>query len=85
MLKILQILGLFPIKKSSEDSCGFEAMPTGKYIFLTLTVQSLGCVIDKRLIDKKIKIFTFIFDDLWQPTLCHSFRGNPRPSWLEKP
>ena len=42
MLKILQILGLFPIKKSSEDSCGFEAMPTGKYLFLTLTVQLLG-------------------------------------------
>ena len=42
MLKILQILGLFPIKKSSEHSCGFEAMPTGKYLFLTLTVQLLG-------------------------------------------
>ena len=43
MLKVLQILGLFPIKKSSEDSCGFEAIPTGKYLFLTLTVQLLGC------------------------------------------
>ena len=42
ILKVLQILGLFPIKKSSEDVCGFEAMPTGKYLFLTLTVQLLG-------------------------------------------
>ena len=57
LLKVLQILGLFPIKKSLEDSCGFEAMPTGKYIFLTLIVQLLGCVIDKRLIDRKKKDF----------------------------
>ena len=42
ILKVLQILGLFPIKKSEENLCGFEAMPTGKYLVLTVTVQSLG-------------------------------------------
>ena len=42
ILKVLQILGLFPIKKSSENVCGFEALPTGIYLFLTLTVQSVG-------------------------------------------
>ena len=42
ILKVLQILGLFPIKKSSENLCGFQAMPTGKYLVLILTVQSLG-------------------------------------------
>ena len=42
ILKVLQILGLFPIKKSSENVCGFQAMPTGKYLVLTVAVQSLG-------------------------------------------
>ena len=42
ILKVLQILGLFPIKKSSENLCGFQAMPTGKYLVLTVTVLSLG-------------------------------------------
>ena len=42
ILKVLQILGLFPIKKSSENVCGFQAMPTGKYLALTVTVQMLG-------------------------------------------
>ena len=31
ILKVLQILGFFPIKKSSEHLCVFEAMPTRKY------------------------------------------------------
>ena len=44
IIKVLQILGLFPIKKSSENLCGFEALPTGKYLVLTVTVLSLGCV-----------------------------------------
>ena len=42
LIKALQILGLFPIKKSSENLCGFEALPTGKYLVLTVTVLSLG-------------------------------------------
>ena len=42
LIKVLQILGLFPIKKSSENLCGFEALPTGKYLVLTVTVLSLG-------------------------------------------
>ena len=42
ILKVLQILGLFPIKKSSENVCGFQAMPTVKYLVLTVAVQSLG-------------------------------------------
>ena len=42
VLKVLQILGSFPIKKSEENLCGFEAMPTGKYLVLTVAVQSLG-------------------------------------------
>ena len=44
ILKVLQILGLFPIKKSSENVCGFQAMPTGKYLVLTATVLTLGFV-----------------------------------------
>ena len=44
LIKALQILGLFPIKKSSENLCGFEAMPTGKYLVLTATVFTLGFV-----------------------------------------
>ena len=39
---VLQILGLFPINWSSENLCGFQAMPTGKYLPLTVTVLSLG-------------------------------------------
>ena len=42
ILKVLQILGLFPIKKSSENVCGFQEIPTGKYLFLTVAVQLLG-------------------------------------------
>ena len=42
IIKVLQILGLFPIKKSEESLCGFEALPTEKYLVLTVTVQSLG-------------------------------------------
>ena len=42
ILKVLQILGSFPIKKSEENLCGFEAMPTGKYLVLTVAFQSLG-------------------------------------------
>ena len=42
ILKVLQILGMFPIKKSSENVCGFQAMPTGKYLVLTVAVQLLG-------------------------------------------
>ena len=44
ILKVLQVLGLFPIKKSSENVCGFQAMPTGKYLVLTATVLTLGFV-----------------------------------------
>ena len=44
LIKVLQIIGLFPIKKSSENLCGFEAMPTGKYLVLTATVFTLGFV-----------------------------------------
>ena len=44
LIKVLQILGLFPIKKSSENLCGFEGMPTGKYLVLTATVFTLGFV-----------------------------------------
>ena len=44
ILKVLQILGLFPIKKSSENVCGFQAMPTGKYLVLTATVLTIGFV-----------------------------------------
>ena len=43
IIKVLQILGLFPIKKSSENLCGFQAMPTGKYLVLTVTVLLVGC------------------------------------------
>ena len=43
ILKILQILGFFPTKKSTENLCGFEAMPTAKYLVLTVvTLQLLG-------------------------------------------
>ena len=44
LIKVLQILGLFPIKKSSENLCGFQALPTGKYLVLTATVLMLGFV-----------------------------------------
>ena len=44
LIKVLQIIGLFPIKKSSENLCGFEGMPTGKYLVLTVTVFTLGFV-----------------------------------------
>ena len=44
ILKVLQILGLFPIKKSSENVCGFQAMPTRRYLVLTATVLTLGFV-----------------------------------------
>ena len=44
ILKVLQILGLFPIKKSSENLCGFQAMPTGKYLVLNSTVLTIGFV-----------------------------------------
>ena len=39
VIRVLQIMGLFPIKKSSETLCGFEEMPTGEYLILTLAIQ----------------------------------------------
>ena len=42
ILKVLQILGMFPIKKSPDFLCGFKAIPAKKYIFLVVSIFILG-------------------------------------------
>ena len=44
VLQFFQILGLFPIKKSSENRCGFQGISSRKYLILTIGVQVLGLV-----------------------------------------
>ena len=42
IIKILQILGTFPIQKTVETSCGFKVMPSKPYRALSLTIQVLS-------------------------------------------
>ena len=44
VLKFFQIMGMFPIKKSSENRCGFQTISTKRYLILTIGVQMLGFV-----------------------------------------
>ena len=39
IIKILQIIGTFPIQKTVETSCGFKALPSKPYLALSLTIQ----------------------------------------------
>ena len=44
VLQLFQILGMFPIKKSSENRCGFKGISSRKYLILTMGAQILGFI-----------------------------------------
>jgi hypothetical protein len=44
ILKIYQVIGGFPIKKSTDVPCGFEAIQTVPYLLLVISVLLIGNV-----------------------------------------
>ena len=66
VIKVLQNLGLFPIKKSSENLCGFQAISTKKYLILTMAVQVLGSTCAILALSYIMTMYDQNFVDLWK-------------------
>ena len=66
IIKIFQILGMFPIKKTEGNFCGFQSISTGKYLILTIAVQGFAFTCNIFVMSYMITKYDISFTTLWK-------------------